>query len=237
MSRSQRLLTLIDLLRRHRYPVAGKQLAEALGISLRTLYRDIATLQEQGANIEGEAGLGYVLRSGFLLPPLMFTEDEIEALVLGARWAATQTDSGLTESANTALTKIGAVLPTELKGLMDDSSLLVIQNKNTSVDNIDMSVVRQAIRDEKILSIQYLDLKGNTTQRRIWPFALGYFEAVRVLVAWCELREEIRNFRTDRIISCDDVDVRYSTPRHTLLKRWRATFKQVSNSQTTTDRN
>ncbi|WP_191601491.1 helix-turn-helix transcriptional regulator [Marinomonas algicola] len=237
MSRSQRLLTLIDLLRRYRYPISGKKLAEQLNISVRTLYRDIATLQEQGANIEGEAGLGYVLRPGFLLPPLMFTEDEIEALVLGARWAQTQTDNGLTESAKTALTKIGAILPTELKDLIDDSSLLVVPNKNTSKDSVDLSLVRQCIRDEKILSIHYLDLKGNQTQRRIWPFALGYFDEVRVLVAWCELRQESRHFRTDRLISCTAIDTRYATPRHALLKRWRATLTTPNGKAATADRN
>lgn len=90
MSRTQRLFNLIQILRRHRYPVTGKQLADELDVSLRTLYRDIATLQTQGASIEGEPGLGYVLRPGFMLPPLMFSEDEIEALVLGSRWVAAE---------------------------------------------------------------------------------------------------------------------------------------------------
>src|SRR6476660_2658089 len=95
MSRSQRLLDLLQILRRHRFPVTGAALAGELGISLRTLYRDIASLQEQGANIEGEPGLGYVLRPGFMLPPLMFSEDEIEALVLGSRWVAERGDERL----------------------------------------------------------------------------------------------------------------------------------------------
>ena len=106
MLRSKRLLDLIHLLRSYRYPVKGAQLAETLGISLRTLYRDIASLQEQGASIEGEPGVGYVLKPGFMLPPLMFTEEELEALVLGSRWVASRTDSKLNDSAKSAITKI-----------------------------------------------------------------------------------------------------------------------------------
>ncbi|QUX94144.1 transcriptional regulator [Marinomonas sp. CT5] len=226
MVRSQRLLTLIALLRSHRYPVSGKALAEKLNISVRTLYRDIATLQEQGANIEGEAGVGYVLKPGFLLPPLMFTEEEIEALVLGARWVTqrTGTDNQLSNGAQNALNKIASVLPAELKDILDDTSLLIGPGKESATDTVDMADVRQAIRDEKILSIEYRDLKGKTSQRRIWPFALGYFDEVRVLVAWCELRQEIRNFRTDRILSCELINTRYATPRHVLLKQWRETL-------------
>lgn len=223
MVRSQRLLALIDLLRSHRYPIAGKQLAETLEISLRTLYRDIATLQAQGANIEGEAGVGYVLRPGFLLPPLMFTDEEVEALVLGARWVSQRTDEQLSDGAKNALNKIAAVLPTELKSTLDDTSLLIGPNKERVTESVNMPDIRRAIRDEKILSIEYLDLKDQQTTRRIWPFALGYFDDVRVLVAWCELRQETRHFRADRIVSSELIDSRYATPRHILLKRWRAT--------------
>ncbi len=110
MSRAERLLDLVQVLRRHRGPVSGRHLAETMGVSLRTLYRDIASLQAQGAAIEGEPGLGYVLRPGFTLPPLMFREEEIEALVLGMRWVATRTDGPLASAAGDALAKIAAVL-------------------------------------------------------------------------------------------------------------------------------
>jgi len=222
--RSQRLLALIALLRSHRYPVSGQNLADKLEVSVRTLYRDIATLQEQGANIQGEAGVGYVLKPGFLLPPLMFTEEEIEALVLGARWVSQRTDNQLSDGAQNALNKIAAVLPIELKDMLDDTTLLIGPSKEMTTDTVDMGDVRQAIRDEKVLSIDYRDLKGKQSQRRIWPFALGYFDEVRVLVAWCELRQDIRNFRTDRIFSCELINTRYATPRHVLLKQWRATL-------------
>lgn len=226
MARSQRLLALIDLLRSYRYPVAGKVLADKLGISLRTLYRDIATLQEQGANIEGEAGLGYVLRPGFLLPPLMFSKEEIEALVLGARWVTKRADSQLSLGAESALVKIASVLPDALKDILESTNLLIGPSKDRVEDQIDTALLRQAIRDEYILAITYRDLKGKESKRRIWPFALGYFEEIRVLAAWCELRQEIRHFRTDRILSCELEKARYTTPRHVLLKQWRTLEQQ-----------
>src|SRR5580704_625723 len=125
MSRSQRLLDLIQVLRRHRRPVAGAALADEVGVSLRTLYRDIETLKAQGAHVDGEAGVGYVLRPGFLLPPLMFSEEEIEALVLGSRWVAERADAPLAKAARNALAKIGAVLPGDMKDSLDAPGLLV----------------------------------------------------------------------------------------------------------------
>ena len=125
MSRAQRLLDLIQILRGHRFPVTGAHLAAELSISLRTLYRDIGTLQEQGANIEGEPGLGYVLHPGFMLPPLMFSEDEIAALVLGSRWVADRGDVRLGAAARSALTKIAAVFPDDPGRALDASPLLV----------------------------------------------------------------------------------------------------------------
>ena len=125
MSRAQRLLDLIQVLRRHRHPVSGAVLAEATGVSLRTLYRDIETLQGHGAHIDGEAGVGYVLRPGFMLPPLMFSEEEIEALVLGSRWVHQRADRALADAAANVLAKIGAVLPKDLREALDDSGLLI----------------------------------------------------------------------------------------------------------------
>src|SRR5246127_3304223 len=125
MSRAERLLDLIQVLRRYRQPVSGQTLADELGVSIRTLYRDIATLQGQGAAIDGEAGLGYILRPGFMLPPLMFTEEEIEALVLGSRWVAHRTDKKLRLAATNVLAKISAVLPEDLRQQLEFSGLLI----------------------------------------------------------------------------------------------------------------
>lgn len=222
MSRTQRLFELIQILRRHRYPVTGKQLADELDVSLRTLYRDIATLQAQGASIEGEPGLGYVLRPGFMLPPLMFSEEELEALVLGSRWVAHRTDKKLRLAAINVLAKISAVLPEDLRHQLKFSGLLIGPVK-TTIENDDEkeALIRDAIRREYKLQMTYIDVKGDESQRLIWPLALGFFEEVHVIVAWCELRLEFRHFRTDRIAKLTQLETRYPQRRQMLLKKWR----------------
>ncbi|MEW6631025.1 MAG: YafY family protein [Pseudomonadota bacterium] len=223
MSRSERLLYLIQILRRHRRPVSGQILAGEMGVSIRTLYRDIATLQGQGAPIEGEAGLGYVLKPGFMLPPLMFTDEEIEAIVLGSRWVAKQPDKRLAVAATDALAKIAAVLPDDLREDLDATTLLV-GPQSGSVEAIDLGVVRQAIRDERKLGFLYRDADGAASQRLVWPFALGFFDKVRVMVAWCEMREDFRHFRADRMTDLTATDIRYPRRRQAMLKEWRATL-------------
>ncbi|MER9655482.1 YafY family transcriptional regulator [Mesorhizobium sp. M0152] len=223
MSRSERLLDLIQSLRRHRRPVSGQALADELGISIRTLYRDIATLQGQGAPIEGEAGLGYVLKPGFMLPPLMFSDEEIEAIVLGSRWVAKQPDRRLSAAAANALAKIAAVLPDDLREDLDASTLLVGPSPQ-AVEGIDLGLVRQAIRSERKLGFLYRDAGGAASERVVWPFALGFFDKVRVVVAWCEVRQDFRHFRADRIAELKASDTRYPRRRQALLKDWRATF-------------
>ena len=220
MSRTQRLFELIQILRRHRYPVTGKQLADELDVSLRTLYRDIATLQAQGASIEGEPGLGYVLRPGFMLPPLMFSEEEIEALVLGSRWVARRTDKKLRLAATNVLAKISAVLPEDLRHQLEFSGLLIGPVK-TAIENDDEkeALIRHAIRREYKLQMTYIDVKGDESERLIWPLALGFFEEVHVVVAWCELRLDFRHFRTDRIAKLTQLETRYPQRRQTLLKK------------------
>ena len=221
MSRSERLLELIQTLRRYRRPVSGQTLADETNVSLRTLYRDIATLQAQGADIEGEPGMGYILKPGFLLPPLMFSEDEIEALVLGSRWVASRTDSDLSRAAANVLAKIAAVLPDDLKPKIEGSNLLVPPSFSDVKDAVDLSLVRKAIRNEHIVEIGYVDAAGVPTERRIWPFALGFYDRVRVVAAWCEMRNDFRNFRTDRIQRMEPQGKRYPRRKAELLKAWR----------------
>lgn len=221
MSRAERLLDLLQTLRRHRLPVSGHRLASELGISLRTLYRDIATLQAQGAEIDGEPGMGYVLKPGFMLPPLMFSTEEIEALVLGTRWVAQRSDARLGLAARNALAKIGAVLPPEVRDELDAIPLLIGPSAVCVVDRVDLSQIRQAIRAEQKVDITYRDDKGADSVRTIWPFALGFFDSVRIVMAWCELRQDYRHFRTDRIAALS-AGPRYPRRRHALLKEWRA---------------
>jgi predicted DNA-binding transcriptional regulator YafY len=220
MARAERLLTLLQTLRRYRRPVSGAALATETGVSLRTLYRDIASLQAQGADIEGEAGVGYVLKPGFMLPPMMFSQEEIEALVLGSRWVARAAEPRLAGAGADALAKIAAVLPDDMRETIESAALLV-GPRVSSEDKADLPAIRKAIRTERILELTYGDERGAVSVRRVWPFALTYLEQVRVMVAWCELRQDFRHFRTDRIIEMAPSEVRYPRRRDALLKEWR----------------
>jgi predicted DNA-binding transcriptional regulator YafY len=222
MSRAERLLGLMQVLRRHRRPVSGASLARELGVSIRTLYRDIASLQAQGAHIDGEPGMGYVLEPGFMLPPLMFSEEEIEALVLGSRWVATRGDRELAEAARNVLAKIGAVLPADLRHELDTSALLIGPGAAVAAGDQELPKIRRAIRTQRKLDITYRDLKGVESSRTVWPFALGFFDRVRIVACWCETRAAIRHFRTDRIVALASSRQAYPRSRHQLLAEWRA---------------
>jgi len=196
-------------------------LAEELGISLRTLYRDMEALKAQGAHIDGEAGVGYVLRPGFMLPPLMFSEEEIEALVLGSRWVSERADGLLGKAARNVLAKIGAVLPDDLKDNIDASGLLIGPGEPIAAGDAELAAIRRAIRSERRTRIVYADEQASATRRTIWPLALAFYDRVRVVVAYCELREDYRHFRTDRITALDVTPERYPRRRASLLKEWR----------------
>jgi predicted DNA-binding transcriptional regulator YafY len=221
MSRAERLLDLMQNLRRRRRPVAGSALAEELGISLRTLYRDIAALQAQGAAIEGEAGFGYVLKPGFTLPPLMFTLDEVEAMALGAQWVEGRADEGLASSARDALAKIAAVLPPERAAALDWPTLLAGAGRTGEAESAALPVVRKALAEERKLRFAYADKDGRPSDRIVWPVAVGFFEQVRMLAAWCETREAFRHFRLDRMAAVAALDEKLPKPRRTLLRDWR----------------
>ncbi|WP_334193243.1 helix-turn-helix transcriptional regulator [Pararhodobacter sp.] len=218
-NRAERLLQVLEILRRHRRPLAAARLAEETGTSLRTVYRDIEALRAQGAVIEGEAGVGYVLRPGFLLPPLMFSREELEALVLGTRLVAARADPALAEAAGKALGRIGGVLPEELRVFVDTSPLLVpgrLPGAGSSV----MTDLREAMRTEHKAEILYRSLGGEETRRVVWPLAMGFFESVQTLVGWCELRQGFRNFREDRIAECRVLEARFPRRRTVLLREW-----------------
>ncbi len=188
-------------------------------MSLRTVYRDVATLVAQGARIEGEAGFGYVLRPGFLLPPLMLGEDEVDAVILGLRMVARRADAALEWAADDALTKILAVLPPEMEDADLSSGLLAGPAKARSSPHLDS--IRLALRTERKLWLRYADKAGAATERRVWPVALGFFADVEVLAAWCELREGFRHFRLDRVVEAGLLDQRLPKRRRLLLAEWR----------------
>ena len=221
MSRAERLLSLMEEFRRHRRPVSGSDLALSLGISIRTLYRDIASLRALGAGIEGEPGVGYVLRSGFHLPPVMFTVEEVDALILGSRWVADRADKPLAQAARNAIARLTAVMPAELGDRVEAQYVLVGPSGQTQREMIDMEAVRRSIHLERKLNIHYSDSEGKKSERVIWPFLISYFDGGRLISAWCELRDGIRHFRTDRIASLSETSTRYPRRRHDLIKLWR----------------
>ena len=188
---------------------------------MRSLYRDIESLRGQGAHIDGEAGVGYVLRPGMMLPPLMFTPDEMEAILLGSKWVAQRADPRLGDAASNALAKIRAVLPTDLAEAVDGGGLLV-GRAPVIAGTIDLSDLRAALRKERKLRIAYADGAGTASERTVWPVALAFFEQVRMLAAWCELRGDFRHFRIDRVRSLTVLDERLPRRRRTLLTEWKA---------------
>jgi len=222
MKRSERLLELLQALRRRKYAVSGSTLADELGISIRTLYRDIASLKSQGADIEGEAGVGYIMRPGFMLPPLMFSEIELEALMLGIRWVNKVGDNALIRAAADVQAKVTSVLPSSLRDELENTPLRAGPRKITDEEFIDLELVRAAMRLEQKISITYRDVNKNVSVRVIWPIALGYFEENRILAAWCESRNAFRHFDTARIVTLESVNERYPFHRAQLFKQWRA---------------
>jgi predicted DNA-binding transcriptional regulator YafY len=220
MSRPERLLDLIQILRRHRRPVRGAELAEELRVSLRTVYRDIQGLIATGARIDGEAGIGFVLRAGYTLPPLMFNAEEIEALVLGSRMVAGSADEPLARAARDALAKIAAVLPEERREEIESLGLLSAPRPPSMPDGVELAFIRKAIRAERKVWITYGDAVGNHTERRIWPIALTFYDRKRLLAAWCELRQDYRHFRTDRIVALTETAERLPKRRRVLMREW-----------------
>ncbi len=198
MRRADRLFEIIQLLRR-KPTVRASDLAETLEVSERTVYRDIRDLMASGVPIEGEAGVGYVLRAGFDLPPLMFKETEIEALVLGARIVESWADRELSEAATDAIAKIEAVIPDALRGYMAKTALLAPPLHFMEPIRFDLADLRRAVRSQIKVHFRYTDVLGQGSERTVRPLSLAYFGPVWVLAAWCEIRLDFRTFRLDRM--------------------------------------
>ena len=226
MSRTERLFDLIEALRRHRQPIAAATLAQELGVSLRTIYRDVQTLVSLGAPIDGEAGVGYLLRPGFFLPPMNFAQDEIEALVLGARWVQRQDDRALSLAATNALAKIAAAAPRDLRDAIGEIGMWVSPSNAQRGAPTSMQQVRDAMRDERKLRIRYTGGDGQDSERTIWPLSLAFFDHARVVGAWCELRGDFRHFRLDRIAGLEVLPEPLPRRRGVLLKEMIAQLYQ-----------
>jgi predicted DNA-binding transcriptional regulator YafY len=171
--------------------------------------------------------VGYLLKQGFFLPPLMFTAEELEALVLGSRWVEAQPDAGLAGAARNALAKIATASPDDLRGRMRDTGLWPIPMRGGPASVPVLGLVRRAMRDEKALVIGYADESGQQSQREIWPVQLAFHDGKQVVAAWCCLRQDFRNFRTDRITAASASDARYGRRRAVLAREWRAAWERL----------
>jgi len=220
VSRSARLLELLQALRGRRHPVTAAELAKALEVSERTIYRDIATLTARGAPIAGEAGIGYVLKPGLFLPPLMFTADEIDAIVLGLRYVDQRGDAVLTKAASDALAKIESVLTAEGRAAAAAPLTMPGPPPSFPENAVPLSDLRAAIQRQRRLEIDYADGQGRRSHRTVWPVQLGFMDNARVLGAWCEARRDFRTFRTDRILAAVEGE-RYPARRVDLLRDFR----------------
>ena len=220
MRRADRLFQIIQILRRSTRPVTAAALAEELEISKRTVYRDVADLIGQRVPIEGEAGLGYLLATDYDMPPLMLTPDEIEAVMLGAQWVAGHSDKILSNAARDVVAKIAAVVPERLRPFIVEPSVGAKPRIVEPVERVDTSVLRSAVRNGVKLRLRYRSETGEETERTVWPVILGYAETNRLLVAWCELRQSFRHFRTDRIIEAEMLDERNGLRQGELRRRW-----------------
>ena len=221
MRRADRLFQIIQILRRTNQPVTAARLAEELEVSKRSVYRDVADLIGQRTPIRGEAGLGYVLGRDFDMPPLMLTPDEIEAAVLGAQWVAERGDAVLAAAARDLIAKIEAAVPERLRPFIAEPTVGAPANNRTARDGLDVARTRAWIRAGRKIRIRYRDQHDKDSERTIWPVIIGYAETVRLLAAWCELRQDFRHFRTDRIVAAEFLDERHGARPGELMKRWK----------------
>jgi predicted DNA-binding transcriptional regulator YafY len=220
MRRADRLFQIIQILRRSSQPVTAAALAEELDVSKRTVYRDVADLIGQRVPIDGEAGLGYLLAPDYDMPPLMLTPDEIEAVMLGAQWVAGRSDKILSNAARDVIAKVAAVVPQRLRPFIVEPSMGVKPTIEGPEESVDPSILRSAIRNGRKLRLRYRSEAGDETERTVWPVILGYAETSRLLVAWCELRQGFRHFRTDRMIEAEMLDEIIGLRQGELRRRW-----------------
>lgn len=218
MSRTHRLLQLMQSLRSFAPPVTAERLSNEMHVSLRTIYRDIETLRGLGAVIDGEAGFGYTLIEDAALPPLAFDDDELEALVLGLREVTIIGDPALASAANSALAKIQARVPASQAQRLKHAVLDAQRFARPTAPTIDVARLRRATREEFSVRFDYEDAKGRQTQRMVKPLGIVYLENTSMLSAWCHLREDFRVFRLDRMRELEVTDLSFRPHRVALLR-------------------
>ncbi len=220
MRRADRLFQIIQILRRSQRPLTAAAIAEELEVSKRTVYRDIADLIGQRVPIDGEAGFGYVLDQSYDMPPLMLTADEIEAVVLGAQWVSAHSDRPLANAARDLIAKITASIPENLRPFIVEPSVTARQSLQSEPSDTLAASFRQSIREGRKLRLIYCSAEGATTDRVVWPVTLGYAETSRLLIGWCELRQEFRHFRTDRVQFAEITNEPIGLRSGELRRRW-----------------
>ena len=220
MAKSDRLLQMMQCLRTIAPPVKAQALSDELGVSLRTIYRDIETLRRSGALIDGEAGYGYTLQEDPALPPMMFSRDEMEALVLGLREVVQVADPVLAKAAENALSKLKASLPERMRSEFEHAVLYAKRFHCRPEISIDIEALRDATRNEEVIEIDYSDVDDNSTQRAIQPLAIVFFDRSLVVLAWCELRTAYRSFRIDRIVKMTRTERSFRPRRVPMLREY-----------------
>jgi predicted DNA-binding transcriptional regulator YafY len=225
MRKASRLFEIIQILRVAKRPVTAAVIAERLEVTVRSIYRDIAALQAMRVPIDGERGIGYIIRPGFDLPPLMFTIEETEAVVLGLALIERTGDKELTAAAKKVKQKIAAAVPAPLRQLVSAGALHAWGPIAPQPANVDFTLLRRAIREEEKLELAYRDEQGQVTQRIIKPLALIYYLDAAMIVAWCELRQAIRNFRLDRTQDCKVTGAYFRNEGDRLRDLWMAGWK------------
>ena len=229
MRRADRLFELIHLLRRARTAITSAQLAEVLEVSPRTIYRDVAALMAMGVPIDGAAGVGYIMRPGYDLAPLMFDREEIEAVAVGLQLLSRTGDRDLQAAARRVVAKIAGVLP-ELRAHELDDGRFVVSDFGPSA-TADMGMLRSAIRDNRRLALVYRDERERVTERTCLPLAVIYYIEVTVLAAWCELRKDYRHFRADRIVACRETGDSFADLAPQLRRDWHARLSMPRQAQ------
>lgn len=212
MRRADRLFQIVQLLRGGRL-VTARILADKLEVSERTIYRDIVDLQGSGVPVEGEAGVGYIMRDGYDLPPLMFTRDEISALVAGARMMRAWGGISMARAAEEALVKIGAVLPDAKRSTVEATAIYAPSFEFAEAQRETLDVLDKAIDAKLRLAMDYSDVNGSATTRTVRPLGLYFWGKVWTLLGWCELRDDFRGFRVDRIVSTQSDGTRFKPER------------------------
>ncbi|MXN51327.1 HTH domain-containing protein [Shinella sp. AETb1-6] len=220
MRKASRLFEIIQILRLARLPVTAAEIAARLEVTVRSIYRDIAALQAMRVPVEGERGIGYILRPGFDLPPLMFSIEETEAIVLALALLERTGDTELKAAAGRVADKIAGAVPPPLRHTLSARALHAWGSVPRQPEGIDLATVRRAIRDEEKLSIDYRDEYARATERIIRPIALIYYSETANIVAWCELRQAIRNFRADRVKACERTGAYFRSEGDGLRQLW-----------------